>query len=317
MLGTMSFPPYRYAMFGLNVASDVALPIRTPLASADGPIDVTMRLGDVPERLETACQHGPNWWADAQRFLLDLPGVGRFLAVDGCRVTIQPAPGVPADDILIFAIGTAMAAILYQRGAMLLHGAAVSHQGRVFIFCGPSGAGKSTLAAALGRAGCAFVSDDVCAIGHLDDGTPYVEPDGRVLRLYADSIEYAGLNDAVGSKVRMQVEKFHVIPPSREPPQAPPAGNVSPLAAIYMLADSNPVDTPGITRLSSISAAQALLRQSYRRRVALAYSQQGQPAARTAALLSRIGVYNLHRPRDFAQLDDTVARLRAHWDQLG
>ncbi|MBU0724719.1 MAG: hypothetical protein KJ904_01610 [Alphaproteobacteria bacterium] len=273
---------------------------------------MTMRVGEIPGRLENAPHQGACWSADSVRFLLDLPAIGRFLAADGCCVTIQPAPGVAIEDILIFATGTAMAAILYQRGAMLLHGSAVTHQGRTFIFCGPSGVGKSTLAAALCRSGCGFISDDVCAISHLADGTPIIEPDGRVLRLYPDSIGQVGMEDAVGSRVRQMLEKFHVTPPEHDTPKK----EAPPLAAIYLLADSNPVDLPGIVRLAPLEAAQALLRQSYRRRIALAYAHQGQPAARTAALLSRVGVYRLSRPREFAQLDETVARLRTHWDQL-
>lgn len=304
---------YRYAMYGLTVASDVPLPVRSALAEpAKGPADVTMQLGDVPDRLENATHHGPCWSADSGRFLLDLPGIGRFLAAEGCRVTVQPAAGVPVEDILIFATGTAMAAILYQRGALLLHGAAVSQGARSFAFCGQSGAGKSTLAAALSRAGCDFISDDVCVIEQPADGPPVIRPDGRVLRLYPDSIGHAGLDAAVGSRVRLALEKFHVTPPLHGSGMA----ETPALAAIYILADSNLADPPGIVRLAPLEAAQALLGQSYRRRMALAYADRGQPAARTAALLSRVGVYRIYRPRDFAQIDETIARLRAHWDEL-
>lgn len=316
MIEAATVPPYRYALYGLTVASDVPLPVRSAVAGSvllpsESTADVTMRVGEVPGRLAQATHRGPCWAADATRFLLDLPDIGRFLAEAGRAVTIQPAPGVAVEDILIFATGTAMAAILYQRGALLLHASAVGLGGRSFAFCGPSGAGKSTLVAALCRAGCDFISDDVCAIDQPDGGAPVIHPDGRVLRLYPDSIGHMGLDAAIGSRVRQELEKFHVSPPAHSPDTTP-----LPVAAIYILADSNSADPPGIARLGPLEAAQALLRQSYRRRMALAYADRGQPAARTAALLSRVGVYRLHRPRDFAQLDETVARLRAHWDGL-
>jgi hypothetical protein len=304
---------YRYSISGLIVASDIPLPMLQSLDLSGQPtVDVTMRLGEVPEHLEAVQHRGANWSVHGQRFLLDLPGIGRFLAMDGRSLTLQPAPGIAVDDILVFAMGTALAAILYQRGALLLHGAAVVHRGRSYVFCGPSGAGKSTLAGALCRWACSLASDDVCAVELTDAGIPLVRPDGRMLRLYPDSIARIGLGDAVGLRVRQSVEKYHVTPPA----WAGETGS-APLAAIYVLAESNPAYPPGIVRFSPIAAAQALLRQSYRRRLALAYCDQAQLATRTARLLSSVGVYQLHRPRDFSRLDDTVAQLLRHWDRLG
>ncbi|MGX1096936.1 hypothetical protein [Amorphus sp. MBR-141] len=305
--------PYRYRMSGLNVASEIALPQRTAVGSnAAFDADVTMHVGDVPASLEQAAHEGPNWSVDARSFLLDLPGIGRFMASEGSRLTVCPAPGVPVDDILVFATGTALSAILYQRGAMLLHGSAVVHDGRAFVFCGPSGAGKSTLSGALWRAGCSFLSDDLCSVTQAADGTPLIEPDGRTLRLYRDSIDRLKLADAVGPPVRQRVDKFHVAPRSEATERA--AG--VPLGAIYMLADTNPAQPAGIVEFPPLVAAQALLRQAYRRRLALAYSAKGQLAARTAALLSHARVYHLRRPRDLARLDEMVDDLTAHWARL-
>jgi len=165
------------------------------------------------------------------------------------------------------------------------------------------------LAAALSRSGCAFLADDVCAVELAPDGTPIIPPDGRELRLYPDSIGQIGLTDGIGPRVRRLVEKFHVCPPLRS------TGEMRgvPLAAIYILADSNAASPPGITALPHLFAAQALLRQTYRRQLALAYCSEGQLVTRTAALLSHVRVFYLHRPRDFAFLDDTLARLRTHW----
>jgi hypothetical protein len=307
---TGSIPSYRYRMSGLNVASDIALPMRRAL-DAEGTFaaDVTLHVGEVPERLEQPTHRGANWAVQGKRFLLNLPGIGRFLSEDGCRLTLCPAIDMPLDDILVFATGTALAAILYQRGAMLLHASAVTHKGRAFLFCGQSGAGKSTLAGVLGRTGCGFLTDDVSSVVRSDDGPPLILSDGRALRLYADSIGHIGL--AVGPRVRSRLDKFHVAPPAgSEGPQS------IPLSAIYMLADSNAAAPPGISSLPPLASAQALLRHTYRRRLALAYSSQGQLAARTAEILSRVPVFHLRRPRDFSRLDETVTMLRTHWNGL-
>jgi hypothetical protein len=301
-------PPYRYRMSGLTVASEVPLPGAMPLTAVDAaPVDAVLRLGDVPERLDNSRHFGPEWFADDRRFLLNLPDIGRFMAVGGREIIICPAPGVTVRDALPFVVGTTFSALLYQRGSWLLHASAVAHRGRAFAFCGDSGAGKSTLAAALCRAGCDFVADDVCAVDHPTGAAPLVRPDGRMLRLFGESIRRIGLEDAVGPPVRTRIDKFHVTPPTQAPDAAP-------LAAIYLLGDASPARAPGIEELSGANAAQALLRYSYRRRLALAYAGQGRLALRTAALLAHVKVYRLIRWRDLARIEETVAALQTHWD---
>ena len=313
MLEPRQSPPHHYRLSGLSVASDFALPMRALIepAAAEEP-DVTFHLGEVPASLPDAVHRGATWMASDRSFLLDLPQIGRFLCEDGRRLTLCPAPGAALDDILVFVTGTALAAILYQRGAMLLHGSAIVRDGRAFVFCGASGAGKSTLAGALVQAGATFLADDVCSIEQPVDGGPQVRADGRALRLYADSIANVGLEDGVGERVRRRIDKFHVAvgDPSR------PALETAPLAAIYMLASSNAASPPGIGALPSLAAAQALLHQTYRRQVALAYSNQWQLAKRAAMLLSHVPVFHLRRPLDFSRLDQSVAMLETHWAEL-
>jgi HprK-related kinase A len=60
---------------------------------------------------------------------------------------------------------------------LLLHAAAAAHHGRAVLLPAPSGAGKSTLVAGLVAAGCAYLTDDLCAVG-ADARTvlPYPKP---------------------------------------------------------------------------------------------------------------------------------------------
>lgn len=83
-----------------------------------------------------------------------------------------------------------------------------------------------------------------------------------------------------------------------------------------MLGDANPTHPEGLTRLPPLDAAQALLRESYRRRLALAYSAKGALAARTATLLKYTGVFACHRRRDLSRLDEGVDLLMSHWKGL-
>lgn len=313
MTASSSAPLYHYRLSGLRVSSEIALPARMEAdPTGDGSVDVAIHVGQVPARLDHPTRRGPTWIANDRAFLLDLPDIGRFLCEDGRRVTICPAPVTSLDDILVFVTGTALAAILYQRNGLLLHASAVVRAGRAFLFCGQSGAGKSTLAAALSQTGCDILADDVCAVEEGGDRPPMIHSDGRALRLYVDSIDQVGLSDAVGARVRARLEKFHVVPPT--PDNAPEA---VPLAAVYMLADANATFPPGIDRLPTLEAAQSLLHHTYRRQLAQAYCGHGMLALRTAALLSRIPVFSLRRPRELARLQETVTQLRSHWDRLG
>ncbi|SCW59057.1 hypothetical protein [Ancylobacter rudongensis] len=295
------------------MSSEIALPARMEVDPAgEGPVDVVIDVGHVPSCLDHPTHRGATWMANDQAFLLDLPDIGRFLCEDGQRITVCPAPVTSLDDILVFVTGTALGAILYQRKGLLLHASAVVRDGRAFLFCGQSGAGKSTLAAALMRSGCDILADDVCAVEENGDRPPMIHSDGRALRLYADSIDQVGLSDAVGARVRRRLEKFHVAPPM--PDNAPES---VPLAAVYMLADADTAFPPGIDRLPTLEAAQSLLHHTYRRQLAQAYCGHGMLALRTAALLSRIPVFSLRRPRELARLQETVTQLRSHWDRLG
>lgn len=305
--------PYHYRISGLSIGSEFELPMRAPLLVEDfTSTDVVFRLGAVPECLPHISHRGPNWAANERSLLLELPEIGRFLCEEGARLTLCPAPGAFLDDIAVFVTGTAMAAILYQRGAMLLHGSAVVHDGRAFLFCGDSGAGKSTLAAALVQAGASFLADDVCSIDLSDSAVPRAVADGRFLRLYSDSIAQTGLTDAVGSRVRRRIDKYHIS--VGDGPEA--STDSAPVAAIYMLAGSHAAAPPGISQLPNLEAAQALLHNSYRRRIALAYAHQGQIAAQAFRLLSCAGIFLLRRAVNFDDLDDTVAMIKAHWASL-
>ncbi|MGH7881159.1 MAG: hypothetical protein ACREQD_16915, partial [Candidatus Binataceae bacterium] len=70
----------------------------------------------------------------------------------GRDVAVETEPGSTDRDAAGFVLGAAFGILLYQRGALAVHGAAVTKDGRAVAICGASGAGKSTLAAALCRA---------------------------------------------------------------------------------------------------------------------------------------------------------------------
>jgi hypothetical protein len=80
---------------------------------------VAPTLGDA-----TAC--GVLWQAAPGRFLLDVPDVARYLVSDGAVITIDRAPAARDQDVTHFLNMTPLAALLFQRGQLALHAAAVS-----------------------------------------------------------------------------------------------------------------------------------------------------------------------------------------------
>ena len=122
---------------------------------------------------------------------------------------MQTGPGISDHEVAGFVLGSAFGILLHQRGALVLHGAAVAKDSCAIAICGASGAGKSTLAAALCHRSCTLVTDDICVVGEDVNQRPMVFPDGRQLKLWKESIDWLDLAEFRGKAVREPFEKYY------------------------------------------------------------------------------------------------------------
>lgn len=106
-----------------------------------------------------------------------MPGVGRYLCRPGSRaMTIAREPGASDDDLAAYLQATALPALLWMRGATMLHSSAAVLPGAsaAVAIAGPSGVGKSTLLRRLIEAGASVVSDDSLAVRPETSALPLV-----------------------------------------------------------------------------------------------------------------------------------------------
>ena len=214
-----------YWAYGLRIHTEIVCPELPFHPQPDGEPDVTIRLlspvSSAPESLE-------NGYYEVRpgAFRLAIAGVGQYLVEEGSRISVQPVAGSPPEEVRLFLLGSAMGALLYQRGLFPLHGSAVETRWGAMIFVGAPGVGKSTLAAQFHRRGYRLLSDDVCAVATVPEGLQ-VLPALAHFRLCADAYERLGApRDA-----SFNVDKF-VIPMNEGYCPRP-----TPLKAIHILAD--------------------------------------------------------------------------------
>jgi hypothetical protein len=301
---------HSYRISGLAVASQLELPGAIDAPANDDAPDITVRLQAAPHALEGGVAGGPNWEIAGERVLLRVPRVGRFLIEAGRHIGVELEPGASPRDASIFVLGVSFGILLHQRGALVLHGAAVAKDGRALAICGASGAGKSTLATALCREGFEFVADDICAVSLDEAGRPVVWPDGRQLKLWREAIERLNVRARQGAAVRDGIEKYYI--------GAPATALAAPrLTAVYVLADARPQEPEDIRPLNLPDAMRALDLQAYRPAIRDRVGSKPHNLAQSAAVLSHARTYRFERPRGFEHMDRLVAALATHWEALG
>lgn len=302
---------FSYLVSGLNVASELALPglIALEPDTLQG-ADVTIRAGDVPSALADAETSGVNWQISGDRFLFDIPGVVRILLTGGREILFALADGSSIEEATIFISSTGFGILLHQRGRIVLHASAVRVRDSAVLFCGPSGAGKSTLAAALVDAGYDLVTDDFCGIATDADGRPWVEPDGRQLKLWQNSIDRLSLSARRAAPVRPAIQKYYV-----EPRAATAAA--LPLSAIYVLREARPPHVPGIARPNIVDGGLMVRNNAYRPAMVRRMAQADLYFQAAATISQRAGVFTLTREMDFTQMPVVMDWLEGHWRELG
>ena len=245
---------YDYSLFGLQIRSEVHLPELLATDSSRPP-QVMIRIGKAPD----APVDGPGVYRTQGGLLLVIDDVGRYFVRDGSQITVEPCPDAPEPNVRLFLLGSAMGALLHQRGLLPLHANAVAVAGRAVAFMGPSGEGQSTLAAWFNDRGFRIIADDVCVVGFAGDGPPQVRPGIGRLRLWREALEVTGRDAAAYQRSFVG----DAAPDKYDVPLAEPFATDAaiPLAAVYLLERS---DDLRIELLAGVAAAEAVFANTYR-----------------------------------------------------
>ncbi len=194
--------------YDLVVQSEIELPelLLEPVGSADKVADVHIYMRPVdPNGISGGRQIDPGLWVTAQEFWLDIKDVARFLIRNGNEIVIDPIPGIDEDSIRLFLLGSAFGALLFQRGALVLHGNAIQIDDKCMICVGDSGAGKSTLAAGFVKRGYSILSDDVVPV----DEKCRALPGFPRIKLWQDAADRLDISTENLRRIRPDLEKFN------------------------------------------------------------------------------------------------------------
>lgn len=293
-------PVNAYWAYGLRIHAEIVCPELLADPQKAGNPDVTIRLlsavPDVSESLE-------NGWYEVRpgRFRLAVGRVAQYLVEEGNRISIEPQEGSSPEQVRLFLLGSAMGALLYQRGLFPLHGSAVETEWGAMIFVGAQGIGKSTLAAQFHQRGYRLLSDDVCAV-ETAAVKPRVLPGLTRLRLCADAYERLGSPHGA----QFNLDKF--VMPMNEGYSSSPA----PLRAIHLLTEKESGD-PEFRVLRGFDRVQCLLQNLYRPQYLKGQSTQGALMRLAGNIAERATIVEVSRPREPAMIPALAGFLLTSW----
>ncbi len=295
-------PPFHYAHSGLTIASAFELPewqcfAGLPIGAPDVAISVGAMAGGAA-RPDGEVERVSN----SLEFAID--GIARWRISEGRIIKVQPFPDADWRGVRLFTLGSAWAALGYQRGFAVWHGSVVARGGRALLLCGAPGEGKSTLAAALAESGWVLVADDLSRV-EAGAGGARVYPSSDGVRLWREAIAHLGWQNRAIARDWLREDKYRCAVP-----RTAAGGSPVPLAAVVVLETGRDLM---LERLSGSDALAAAFRGTlYRPGMLDALQAWGQQANLAAQIVRDTPVFRLTRPRDLmtiAESRDAVAQL--------
>lgn len=308
----MTHQTYHYKLCSLSIASEIALPELSSLSpgAAGAEPDVHIRRGPLADTLEAADHIMPTYQTRGDdTLLLRVPEVGRYRLQGPGTIIVDPEPGVSAERVSVFLLGTIFGALMHIRGKLPLHASAVQVGDGVVAFCGPSAAGKSTMAASLAERGYPIVADDVCVVDLSQGECPMVLPSYPRVRLWGDSLAaLKGTQPVHGGKAparERSPEKRHVRYEGVDAPL--------PLTRLYLLHSARGTPRRGTEAVAGTAALALVLGNVYRWLLAQKLGARPRTFLAAAKVTSSAAIARLHRDDRFAEMDSFLDTLEKSW----
>lgn len=272
---------------------------------------IQIRTAPVSPKLVGANHQGVLWQAIPGRFLLNISQVARYLVEAGHSITIETAPRALSTDVDRFWRMTPLAALVYQRGLLAFHAAAVvppdrhDKTGGVVLLAGNSGAGKSTLLAALLQRGWRLLADDLVVVDLNEDNHPIIFPTYPEIWLWPETITKLEMSSSSSISDNNKEGREMISCPAQfiSTPQ--------PLRAIYWLSVHNG-DVIDCSELDGTARFAACATLSYNTQIADALLDRDCFFSRATALAKSVTFRRLRRPRGRWSVADMADMAEQH-----
>ncbi len=300
----MSSATFFYRVFDLVVESQYECPELLSDIGLSVP-DIQICQGIVPDHLDNAVTLGSWIEGNPQQILLNISGVARFLIANAREITVHPDENAVSDNIRLYLLGSAMGALLHQRGILPFHGSSVAYDGQAITFSGPSGIGKSTLAGALVARGYRMLADDISAMSFYENGSPLVNPGMPQLKLHSDAIQQLGYDLSLARPLGNHAGKYGY------PEHTAFVSNSLPSKTIYILGRHTENRFEDIV-LKGMDKFHALQVNVYRPSFVKAMGIERRHFDMLRKLAWQVDVHLLLRPAEDFRIDE-LADLVSHW----
>lgn len=301
--------PFHYSVHGFTLASEIEFPELVPV-SPSSPADVRVALTEFAPHLPRIQAEGPLWMAADGQFQLEVARVARYRVSGGNEILVQPLPGADPGDVRLFLLGSALGALLHQRGLLALHAGAVEVHGRAVAFAGRSGAGKSTLVAHLRQRGYRMLGDDLLAVNVDAQGQPWAQPGFARVKLWADALQHLPHCPEGLARSNSRLDKYLLA--TQEDFRDRPL----PLARLYILVENWAGDDIHLESVSGLEALRAIARETYKPRQLRAMGLEQRHFALCGRTAARIQVAVLRRPKTLEGMATTLDFLEDAWKSL-
>jgi hypothetical protein len=294
---------YRHQVFGLTIVSELECP-ELLAAAPETLADIQVQLASFAPDPESTSNDADPVQSAPGVYQFQIEGVARYRVEKGERILIDPVPGAAEGDIRLWLLGTALGALLHQRGLLPLHVSVLALDGAAYAFCGESGAGKSTLAAALHRRGLPLLTDDVGLVVPAGERVLFYPGFPRI-KLWKDALDHFGLDHRPLIRDLTRADKYHLRLAADFHDQP------LPLRHLYRL-ERAADDAIRIEPLSGHRAIGLIRDQTYRPEVMRELGKAGEHLRQCGRIARRVRVFRCSRPWQLDRLDDSVRTLLDH-----
>jgi hypothetical protein len=218
--------------------------------------------------------------------------VGTFV-IHKTEVLVYPLPNVGVEVLQLLLMGPVLAALLEQRGYLVLHASSAMFDDGAVAFLGASGWGKSTLAAALHARGHPIVADDFVALSVGDPGV-VVQPGYAQLRLLPQDATLFGYSLQPAPAASADKTRYPVLNGFPTVPQQ--------LRRIYVLAEGT---CRQIEEINAQDALIELIRHTYTARFVTS-RRSASNFTQCAGVATKIPIRRLRAGRELSALPEVA-----------